>query len=643
VSTVDDHDLDDEYRANLLDPALLLRLLRFGLVYWPRLLLGTALAGFSSFLWVLPPLLIGAIVDLVFEGAGGGPGDTVLAILSTIVPGLTAEGFHAMAPQSQLWIFAGIFLLIRVAMFGTDWGNGYLLAKLGQRVIYDLRMTVFSHTHSLSIAWFHKNPVGRLVTRVANDVGALEEMFSLAFVMIFKDVGMLVGVTIMLLALNVTLGLASLGIVPFMLVAALIFRRYARAAYRRWRASLSRLNAYIAASLEGIRVVKLFTMEGRSRRHHDRLSREYKESFLEHRRAWAVFRPVNTTLSAAGIGIVLWFAGGAALRGVGLTDPAALAAAGAITVGTLVAFLGYVEQFFQPIRDLTEKLDVIQAAMTAAERIFTTLDETTALPENPAPVDPGRLRGEVDIRNVHFAYHPEEPVIRGIDLAIEPGRTVAIVGHTGAGKSTIINLLCRLYDVDRGSIRVDGRDIRDYRLREYRRNVAVVHQDVFLFAGSLLSNIRLGDEEISLESVEAACRAVRADRFIERLPGGYDADLAEGGKTLSAGERQLLSFARALVVDPAILVLDEATSSVDTHTEELIQRAVTTLTAGRTSIVIAHRLSTIRGAHRILVINGGRIIEEGTHQELLDRRGAYHRLYRMQFAESGSSRLEPGD
>jgi ATP-binding cassette subfamily B multidrug efflux pump len=365
---------------------------------------------------------------------------------------------------------------------------------------------------------------------------------------------------------------------------------------------------------------------------YDEIGQEYMTQFIRQRKAWAVFRPVNTTLSAAAIGLVLWFGGGLVLRGVGL-EPKAAAAVGAISVGTILAFLLFAEMFFQPIRDLTEKFDLIQRAMTAAERIFTILDERNEIEERPDAVRPGRLEGRVELRDVGFEYVEGEPVLRDLSFVIEPGRMMAIVGHTGAGKTTIVNLVSRFWDVTRGTVLVDDRDVREYALQGLRGNVAMVHQDVFLFAGTVLDNLRLGDESIPLARVREACEAVQANRFIERLPGGYEATVEEGGKTFSAGERQLLSFARALVFDPAILVLDEATSSVDTHTEELIQAALTTLTEGRTSIVIAHRLSTIQRADRILVLDRGRLVEQGTHEELLRLDGVYHRLYRLQFGD----------
>jgi ABC-type multidrug transport system fused ATPase/permease subunit len=413
-------------------------------------------------------------------------------------------------------------------------------------------------------------------------------------------------------------------------IATLVFRKASRAAYRRWRAALARLNGFLAEALSGIRVVQLFGKERKNDLAYDRIGREYMKHFLDQRRAWAIFRPVNTTLSAVGIGLVLWFGGAAAIRGAGM-DPAAAAAAGAISVGVLVSFLGYAELFFAPIRDLTEKFDILQGAMTAAERIFAILDEPREILDRPDAVDPGRLAGAVEFRDVSFSYVEGDPVLRNVSFAVEPGEKIALVGHTGAGKTTIINLLCRLYDVGSGELRLDGRDVRDYALRSVRGQIAVVHQDVFLFAGSVLDNLRLFDEEIPLPRVREACEQVYAHRFIERLAGGYEATVEEGGKTFSSGERQLLSFARALVADPAVLVLDEATSNIDSQTEELIQRAMARVTEGRTSILIAHRLSTIQHADRILVLDKGRLVETGTHTELMRNGGLYHRLYEMQF------------
>jgi ATP-binding cassette subfamily B multidrug efflux pump len=339
------------------------------------------------------------------------------------------------------------------------------------------------------------------------------------------------------------------------------------------------------------------------------------------------------TFSASGVGLVLWVCGDAVLRGNGLA-PAGLAAAGAISVGVFVSYLQYAELFFQPIRDIAEKIDIVIGAMTSAERIFTIEDQRPEVADLPGAKDHGRLRGEVRFDHVGFEYKPGEPVLRDLDLTIAPGQTVALVGHTGAGKTTIINLVNRLYDVTSGQVMVDGRNVREYQLQALRRHIAVVHQDVFLFAGTILENLTLGDESISRERVVAACRQVGADTFIEKRPGGYDGLVEGGGKTFSAGERQLLSFARALVFDPAILVLDEATSSIDTHSEELIQAALRTLTAGRTSIVIAHRLSTVQRADRIFVLHKGYLAEEGTHRELLARRGIYWKLYRLQYRDA---------
>ena len=629
--------LEDRIKTNVFDLVLFKRMAGYATPYWRRMIVGALLVALVAFFAVLPPALMGATIDIVFGEEASVLSRKLVASLSWLLPGLDAPRGDAayISPDGKLWIFAGLFLFVRLGAFFTEWGNGYLLARLGQQVIYDIRMELFTHIHSLSMSYFHRHPVGRLVTRTSNDVGAMEEMFSTALVMVLKDIAMLGGIIIFLLLMNVKLGLITLAVMPFMVAATMIFRKYARSAYRKWRAALSRINSFTAEVLGGVRVVQLFHKEDKNDLRYDEIGREYKKHFLEQRTAWSIFRPVNTTLSAAGIALVIWFGGAAVMNSAEVAArfgaDGEAAAAGVFTIGLLFAFIGYAELFFTPIRDLTEKFEIVQGAMTAAERIFTILDEERQIVDLPGAVDPGRFSGEVEFEDVHFEYISGEPVLLGVSFKIEAGQTVAIVGATGAGKTTIINLVSRFYDIQRGSVKVDGRDVREYTLKGLRSNVAVVHQDVFLFAGTVLDNIRLGKESITPEQVEQACRYVGAHEFIRKLDGGYGAKVAEGGKTFSAGERQLLSFARALVFDPAVLILDEATSSIDTHTEEMIQRALLKLTKGRTSIVIAHRLSTIQRADRILVMHKGKLAEQGSHQELLAERGLYYNLYKLQY------------
>jgi len=634
-SAFEDELLEEKVRTNVFDPVLLRRMLRYALPYKLRILQGTLLVFASAGFAVLPPLLVGAMVDIVFDTGASLPGDVVARALGFLTS-QEAAVVRAWPVAQKLVTFGGLFLLLRSLAFVVDWAGGFLLAGLGQRVLLDIRIELFAHLHQLSLAYHQRNPVGRLVNRVVFDVSAMERMFSVAVVMVTKDAVMLVSIVILLLVIDLKLALIVLSVIPFMIAATVIFRRYSRGAYRRWYRAQSRLNAFMAEIIAGVRVVQLYHLEGRNNSRYEKLGGEFLRHFLQQRQAWATFRPVATTLSAVGIGLVLWFCGEAVLRGAGLSA-AGMVAIGAISVGVLVSYLQYAELFFTPIRDIAEKFDIVIGAMTGAERVFTILDEQPELQDLPGARDFGRCDGSVEFRDVHFGYNANEPVLRGLNFAIQSGQTVAVVGPTGAGKTTLVSLVSRLYDVQGGQVFVGGRDVRAYTLASLRGQVAVVHQDVFLFAGTIRENLTLGDERIPQERVIAACREIGVHAFIERLPGGYDAVVEEGGRTFSAGERQLLSFARALVFDPAILVLDEATSSIDTHAEELVQAALRRLTKGRTSIVIAHRLSTIQRADTILVMHHGVVAEQGTHQELLARRGLYHKLYQLQYREAGTA------
>jgi ATP-binding cassette subfamily B multidrug efflux pump len=630
-------DFEDDLRqerikTSTLDGALLRRMLAYAWPYRGRVALGLGLVLVSAAFAVMPPLLVGAMVDLVFRTGESLPGNAVARVLGFLT-GVEPAAIRAWPETRLLATFGGLFLVLRAGAFLIDWGGAYLLMGLGQRVLFDIRQQLFTHIHSLSLGFFHRNPVGRLVNRVAYDVGNMERLFSVGIVTLAKDTLMLAAIVTLLLLIDLKLALIVISVIPLIITATVVFRRFSRTAYRRWYAAQSRLNAFMAETIAGVRVVQLFHREQHHEAAYDRVAQEFGREFLAQRRAWAWYRPLAMTFSATGVGLVLWVCGDAVLRGVGLA-PAGLAAAGAISVGVFVSYLQYAELFFQPIRDIAEKIDIVIGAMTSAERIFTIEDQQPEVADLPGAQDFGRLRGAVAFEHVGFDYKPGEPVLRDLDFAIAPGQTVALVGHTGAGKTTIINLVNRLYDVTSGRVTVDGRDVRDYRLQALRRHIAVVHQDVFLFAGTVLENLTLGDATLPRERVEAACRQVGAHDFILRRPGGYDGLVEGGGKTFSAGERQLLSFARALVFDPAILILDEATSSIDTHSEELIQTALRTLTSGRTSIVIAHRLSTVQRADKIVVMHKGRLAEQGTHRELLIQRGIYWKLYRLQYRDA---------
>ena len=493
-----------------------------------------------------------------------------------------------------------------------------MMELTSQRVMYDIRMQILRHLQRLSLSFFDRNPIGRLVTRATNDVEVLHEMFTSIVIMLLRDVFILVGVVVLMLRLNWRLALVSFAVLPFMAWATVVFSVKIRDAFREVRMRVARINATLQESISGMRVTQIFRREDESMRRFRKINHDNFLAAMRQIRVFAMFMPLMELASAVAIGLVIWYGGGQVLRST-------------LSLGTLVAFLSYVQMFFRPIRNLTEQYSTMQQAMASSERIFMLLDNEDVIPEPEDPVRPEKREGRIEFDDVCFAYVDDEWVLKHVSFNVEPGETVAIVGATGAGKTSIISLLERFYDVRSGSILFDGVDIRNMSKDYLRSQLGLVMQDVFIFAGDIKGNIRLGKDDVADEDLKRIASHVHADHFIERLPGGYDEEVRERGSTLSTGQRQLLAFARALAFDPLVLILDEATSNIDTETERLIQDALVRLLEDRTSIVIAHRLSTIQHADRILVMHHGRICEEGTHQELLAKRGYYYRLYELQY------------
>jgi ATP-binding cassette, subfamily B, multidrug efflux pump len=537
---------------------------------------------------------------------------------------------NKLIPESAAWRGIGwlslFFLFVLVADFLAQYLQIRIMQRVGQKTMYDMRKGIFAHLQRLPMGYFDRNPVGRLVTRVTTDVDALNDLFAAGVVTMINDFFLLAVLAALLIAKDWRLGLDTLAILPGILVVTLIFRKYVRDANRRIRTAIARINAFLQEYIAGMSVVQLFNREEKAMEEFGKRNRDNMLAWRDAILAYALFYPAVEFLSFATIALIYW-AGGLRILNGGLT------------LGILTAFTMYAQRFFRPIQDLSEKFNILQSAMAASERIFRLLDEPVTIQSAP---DAGRLenpRGEIEFRNVWFSYKissepsDEDWVLRDVSFRMSPGQTFAIVGHTGAGKTTLISLLLRFYDVQKGQILLDGKDIRTLNLQDLRRYFGIVLQDPFLFTGTIETNIRLGTPGIERKDVEHALREVGLAEFINSLPEGVNTSVNERGSTLSVGQRQLINFARALAHNPQFLILDEATSSVDTKTELLIREALDRLLTGRTALVIAHRLSTIQHADSILVFHKGKLREHGAHQELLAQRGIYYRLYQLQYKE----------
>lgn len=581
--------VEDELQGKAYDARLMLRLMGY---LWPQL---------GLVLLCLGVLMVNSVLDLT------GPYLTKIAI----------DDHIARKDPSGLLRIALLYMLALVLGFASQYLRVYLLQLTGQKVMLRLRTEVFHHILGMSQSFFDKTPVGRLITRAVQDIEVINELFTQGVIVIFGDLVTLLGITVVLFWMDWRLAIVLLSVTPLVAMVTALYRVRARDAYRKVRLHLARLNAYLQENLSGATTVQLFAREEENFRRFDSMNRETRDQYLRSIRYSSLFFPCVEVIAAMGLGLIIWYGGGQVIQEE-------------IFPGVLVAFIQYTKRFFQPVRDLAEKYNILQGAMAASERVLGLLDTREGLSDPLVPRHPRDRAGRVTFDHVWFAYNSGEWVLRDVSLSVRPGETVALVGATGAGKSSMIGLMQRAYDPQKGAIRVEGIDVRDWGKQDLRRHVGVVPQDVFLFSGSLLENLRLWDRGVSEGRVREIVRSLELEPLILQIPGGYDAEVGDRGQNLSLGQRQLLAFARALIYDPAILVLDEATSSVDPTTEAMIQRAMARLMLGRTSLVIAHRLSTIRNADRIVVMHRGMIREEGTHQGLMATDGIYRRLYRMQ-------------
>ena len=541
---------------------------------------------------------------------------------------IAIDRFIATRQLGGLNRLAILYFVILVGAFAADYLQTWTMQLTGQRMMFDLRMAIYRHLQRLDLRYYDRNPVGRLMTRVTSDVDVLNDLFTSGVVTAFGDILTLAGIMGVMVWMNWRLALVSFAVLPIIVVITQWFRTHVRDLYRVVRGWVARINAFLQENITGMATVQLFRREAVNFARFNDINREHRDANIDQIFYYAVFYPAIEAVSTLASALIIWYGGSRVLQGT-------------LTFGALVAFLQYSQRFFRPISDMSEKFNVLQSAMASSERIFKVLDEPVAIASPAVPTArPGAARGHIAFEGVWFAYNNEDYVLRDVSFEVRPGERVGIVGATGSGKTTLINLLLRFYDVSRGRITIDGVDIRELDLADVRGLFSLVLQDVHLFTGTIADNIRLGNQSIDDARVRQAAEAVHADRFIARLPEGYASAVAERGATLSLGQKQLLSFARALAFDPRVLILDEATSSVDTETELVIRDALGVLMAGRTTIAIAHRLSTIQDMDTILVLHKGKLRESGTHQELLAARGIYFKLYELNVTVPGRGPVE---
>ncbi|MEI7634213.1 MAG: ABC transporter ATP-binding protein [bacterium] len=594
--------IEDDRISGTADPRLTLRLLRFVVPYWRM-------------------ILASSVISLVLA---------LLQIAGPCIVKITIDDGIAKNNTREIILWSGLFLATVIMGFALEYAQGMMITWVGQRSMFDLRSAMFAHVQRLSVAFFDRHPVGRLMTRLTSDVQALNELFSQGIMTLAGDIFLLIGIAVIMLSIDAKLSLLVFATGPLLFLAGSIFRREVRIAYRDARARLSRMNAYLQENICGMRTVQAYNRQSSNFSLFSAMNDSYRAANKKTIFYHAVFFPVVELIAAIALALIVWYGGVSTLHGT-------------ITLGTVFLFIQFTHRFFQPIRELTEKFNVFQTALASGERIIKLLDTPVdvASPARPCPFN--GLSREIRFDHVWFAYKGEEWVLHDVSFTVERGQTVALVGHTGSGKTTITSLLARYYDIQRGAITIDGINIRDIDLVALRRQMAVVMQDVFLFTGDIASNIRLGDTTITDDAVRQCAQYVNAASFIESLDGDYRHEVRERGATLSVGQKQLLAFARALAFDPQILILDEATASIDTETELLIQDALEKLLRGRTAIVIAHRLSTIQHADKIIVLHHGCVRETGSHDELLRREGIYHKLYKLQYKGNGqASPAAPG-